>query len=299
MIRVEQVTKRFGDFTALEGIDFTVESGSVYGLVGYNGAGKTTILKTIAGIYRPDGGRVLVDGEDIYENEAKKQRLFFVPDELWFEPYATLQKTASFYKAYYPQFSDETFHKLTDVFGLDKKQRLSAYSKGMQRQAEIILALSARPAVLLMDESFDGLDPQKRNLMKNMLLEYAADRECAILISSHNLHEMGDMCDRVGLINGKRIVLDASVNELAGSRCKLRLVFSEEKTEADFAPFGCRRIEVDGKIVTLTLHGSARDAEEKLRALSPLLIESFPQSVEEIFLDEMEGTDYDFKDIFG
>ncbi|MBR3955703.1 MAG: ABC transporter ATP-binding protein [Clostridia bacterium] len=299
MLEIKNVTKRFGNYTAVEDLSLTVRKGSVYGLVGYNGAGKTTLLKTVAGIYRADGGKVLMNGEDIFDNAKQKQHLFFVPDELHFEPYTTLNKTAKFYQSYYPDFNNETFVKLTDLLGLDRKAKVSSFSKGMQRQAEMAIALACNPQVLLLDESFDGLDPAKRNLMKNMLLEYAAEKEASIIISSHNLHELGDMCDHIGLINGKKIVLDASVDDLSGTRCKLRAVFSENKVESDFAHINYKKVEIDGKIVVLTINKAPDVAEDLLRKMNPLLVERFVMSVEEIFLDEMEEGDYDFKSIFG
>lgn len=299
MIEIKNVTKRFESYTAVEDLSMTVGNGSVYGLVGYNGAGKTTLLKTVAGIYKADEGEVLVNGENIFDNAAQKQHMFFVPDELHFEPFTTLEKTAKFYRSYYPDFSADTFKKLTDILGLERKAKISSFSKGMQRQAEMAIALACKPQVLLLDESFDGLDPAKRNLMKNMLLEYAAEREASIIISSHNLHELGDMCDHIGLINGKKIVLDASVDDLSGTRCKLRAVFGEEKTEADFKHINYKKIETDGKIVVLTINRDPDTAQELLQGMNPLLVERFVMSVEEIFLDEMEEGDYDFKSIFG
>lgn len=299
MIEIKNVTKRFGNFTAVENLSLTVKNGSVYGLVGYNGAGKTTLLKTVAGIYKAEEGCVLMNGEDVFDNAKQRQHLFFVPDELHFEPYTTMDKTAKFYRSYYPDFNTDTYVKLSDLLGLDRKARISSFSKGMQRQAEMCIALACRPQVLLLDESFDGLDPAKRNLMKNMLLEYAAECDASILISSHNLHELGDMCDHIGLINGKRIVLDASVDELSGTRCKLRAVFAQDKTEADFAHINYKRIDIDGKIVVLTVTKEPDTAQQLLEKMDPLLVERFVMSVEEIFLDEMEEGDYDFKAIFG
>lgn len=299
MIEIKNVTKRFGNYTAVEDLSLTVGNGSVYGLVGYNGAGKTTLLKTVAGIYKADGGSVLLDGENVFDNAPRKQHLFFVPDELHFEPYTTLEKTAKFYQSYYPDFNHDTFVKLTDLLGLNRKAKVSSFSKGMQRQAEMAIALACNPKNLLLDESFDGLDPAKRNLVKNMLLEYAAERDASIIISSHNLHELGDMCDHIGLINGKKIVLDASVDDLSGTRCKLRAVFGENKVESDFAHINYKKIEIDGKIVVLTITKAPDVAEDLLRKMNPLLTERFVMSVEEIFLDEMEESDYDFKSIFG
>lgn len=298
MVDVINVTKRFGTFTALSELSFHVDKASVYGLVGYNGAGKTTLLKTIAGVYKPEGGEVRIGGEPVYENAKMKQRLFYVPDELYFQPYANMEKMARFYKGYYPKFSDTTFNNLTALFGLDKTKRLNSFSKGMQRQAEMVLGMATHPEVLLLDESFDGLDPAKRNMAKKLLLEYMAEKECAIIISSHNLHELGDLCDHIGLINGQRIVLDCAVDEMSGSRSKFRVVFDRDVEEKDFEGLDIRRFSKDGKIVTLTAHGDSDELEEKLRAMSPILLETFPLSLEEIFLEEMEGTDYDLTKIF-
>ena len=169
MIEVKNLTKRFGSFTALQDISLTVEDGSVYGLVGYNGAGKTTLLKNISGIYKPENGEVLFDGENIFDNEDKKEQIFFMPDDLYFSPYANMNKMADFYNGYYRRFDYNLFNNLIDAFGLDPKKRIAGFSKGMQRQAEMVLALSTHPKLLLMDESFDGIDPQKRLLMKSSL----------------------------------------------------------------------------------------------------------------------------------
>lgn len=299
MIEIREVAKKYGKFTAVDKLSMTVDKGSVYGLVGYNGAGKTTLLKTVAGIYRADGGSVTVDGVDVFDSADVKRRMFYVPDDLYFNYNSSIEKMAKFYAGYYPKFSFETLDKLCGVFKLDKTARINSFSKGMQRQAAIILGMSTLPEILLLDESFDGLDPAKRSLMNNMLIEYAADRECSIIVSSHNLHELTDICDHIALINGKRIVLDCSVDDISASRCKFRVVFADEKSREDFADFDIKRFDKDGKIVTLSLGGDPEENEKKLNAMSPLLVEKYPLTLEEIFLEEMEDTDYDFKEIFG
>lgn len=299
MIEIREVTKKYGKFTAVDKLSMTVDKGSVYGLVGYNGAGKTTLLKTVAGIYRADGGSVTVDGVDVFDSAYVKRRMFYVPDDLYFNYNSSIEKMAKFYAGYYPKFSFETLDKLCGVFKLDKTARINSFSKGMQRQAAMILGMSTLPEILLLDESFDGLDPAKRSLMNNMLIEYAADRECSIIVSSHNLHELTDICDHIALINGKRIVLDCSVDDISASRCKFRVVFADEKSREDFADFDIKRFDKDGKIVTLSLGGDPEENEKKLNAMSPLLVEKYPLTLEEIFLEEMEDTDYDFKEIFG
>lgn len=299
MIEIREVTKKYGKFTAVDKLSMTVDKGSVYGLVGYNGAGKTTLLKTVAGIYRADGGSVTVDGVDVFDSADVKRRMYYVPDDLYFNYNSSIEKMAKFYAGYYPKFSFETLDKLCGVFKLDKTARINSFSKGMQRQAAMILGMSTLPEILLLDESFDGLDPAKRSLMNNMLIEYAADRECSIIVSSHNLHELTDICDHIALINGKRIVLDCSVDDISASRCKFRVVFADEKSREDFADFDIKRFDKDGKIVTLSLGGDPEENEKKLNAMSPLLVEKYPLTLEEIFLEEMEDTDYDFKEIFG
>ena len=299
MIEIREVTKKYGKFTAVDKLSMTVDKGSVYGLVGYNGAGKTTLLKTVAGIYRADGGSVTVDGVDVFDSADVKCRMFYVPDDLYFNYNSSIEKMAKFYAGYYPKFSFETLDKLCGVFKLDKTARINSFSKGMQRQAAMILGMSTLPEILLLDESFDGLDPAKRSLMNNMLIEYAADRECSIIVSSHNLHELTDICDHIALINGKRIVLDCSVDDISASRCKFRVVFADEKSREDFADVDIKRFDKDGKIVTLSLGGDPEENEKKLNAMSPLLVEKYPLTLEEIFLEEMEDTDYDFKEIFG
>lgn len=298
MIEIEKVTKRFGTFTAIEDLSITVEEATIYGLVGYNGAGKTTLLKTVSGVYRPDGGVVRLFGENVFDNAKMKQRLFYIPDDLYFQPYTSMDKMARFYHGYYPRFNFDTFHSLTEIFGLDSSKRINGFSKGMQRQAEIILGLSTHPDVLLLDESFDGLDPQKREVVRRILLEYVAESGASVIISSHDLHDLGNMCDRIGLINAKHLTLDAKIDDLSENRCKFRVAFHTEKNKADFEGIDYSSFQQDGKIITITVRDHADAAEEKLQAMAPALIERLPLTLEEIFLDEMEGTDYDFSKIF-
>ena len=298
MIEVNGITKKFGRFTAIQDISFRVESGMIYGLVGYNGAGKTTLLKTMADIYRPDRGAVLMDGKPVRDNPAVKQNLFLVPDDLFFLPHANMEQMAAFYADFYQGFHHETFRKLAEAFGLDAKKRLNGFSKGMQRQAELVLGLSCHPSVLLLDESFDGLDPQKRAIVKNLVAQYVAETGTSVIISSHNLHELSDLCDRIGLINGKTLALDYSVEEMSHSRCKIRAVFSQEMSEEYFNGIPHKRFRSDGKIISFSTTENPDTVTRKLQSLKPLLVEQFPLTLEEIFLEEMEGTDYDFSGFF-
>ena len=205
---------------------------------------------------------------------------------------------AKYYKGFYPNFCMDTFHNLANLFGLDINKKIMGFSKGMQRQAEMVLGLSTLPKVILLDESFDGLDPAKRNLTKKLLLDYMADKECSILISSHNLHELADMCDHIALMNGKSIAMDCAVDDMNGSRCKFRLAYTENIDSNIFKGIEYKNYKADGKIVSFTVSKNLDEAERIIAATKPVLIERFPLSLEEIFLEEMEDTDYDFEKLF-
>ncbi len=300
MIEVVNVTKKFGDFTAIQDLNFKVGNGSIYGLIGYNGAGKTTLLKTITGVYKPDGGEVRLDGENAFDNAKMKQHMFYVPDDIYFAPYANMEKMAKFYNGFYPDFSFDTFRKLAEVFGLDTKARINGFSKGMQRQAEIVLGISTKPDFILFDETFDGLDPAKRALIKNLLNEYMSDTNASVIVSSHDLHELEGLCDHFGLINGKKLVLDSSIKELSEGRAKFRIVFKNDVSRDDIKNVGIdvKSFKRDGRIIVITVKGNEKETAEKLNSLSPIMVEPMPLSLEEVFLDEMEGTNYDFSKIF-
>ncbi len=298
MIEIMNVTKAFGDFIAIDGLSFKVDDGMIYGLVGYNGAGKTTLLKTVADVYRPEIGKVLIDGEDVRNNPKVKQKVFYVPDDLYFIPYSNMEKMAKFYSGYYPNFSFDTFRKLADAFSLDTKKRLNGFSKGMQRQAELVLGLSTHPTVLLLDESFDGLDPQKRAIVKSLVTDYVKETGTSVIISSHNLHELGDISHRIGLINGRKLALDCSVDEISQNRSKIRAVFSYDFGEEILLNIKHKNFDKDGKIITFSSTEPFEEIQNKLAEYNPLLLEEFPLSLEEVFLEEMEGTDYDFSEIF-
>ena len=297
MVEVRNLTKQFGDFTALQDISLKVEKGSVYGLVGYNGAGKTTLLKNICGIYKPEKGEVLFEGENIFNNEKKKKKLFFMPDDLYFGPYANMIKMADFYNGYYDNFNYSTFTRLIDAFGLDPKKRIAGFSKGMQRQAEMILALSTHPELLLLDESFDGIDPQKRLLMKGLLRETIKENNTSVIISSHNLQELENLCDHIGIINGKKISVTGSVNELSKGKTKFRLAFARDFSLEEFSDIKCDNLIRDGQLAMFTVNGDTSGTEEKIKLLAPAVTEKISLSLEEIFLQEMEGCNYDFKEI--
>lgn len=298
MIDVKNITKKFGDFTAIQNLSFHVDDGMIYGLVGYNGAGKTTLLKTAADVYRPDEGEILIDGENVKDNAKAKQKIFYVPDDLYFIPYSNMEKMAKFYSGYYPHFSFDTFKSLSKVFGLDTKKRLNGFSKGMQRQAELVLGLSAHPSILLLDESFDGLDPQKRTVVKNLVKDYVKETSTSVIISSHNLHELTDISDRIGLINGKKLALDCGPGDISNNRSKIRVVFPLDFSEDVLINIQHKNLKKDGRIMTFSSTEPFEKIRQKLEEFKPLLLEEFPLSLEEVFMEEMEGTKYDFAEIF-
>ena len=298
MIEVRNVTKRYGKFTALENLNLKVEKSSIYGLVGYNGAGKTTLLKTMMGIYNPDNGKVLVDGENVYDNALIRQTMVMIPDEIYFFPQASIADMSEFYRGFYPRWSDTIERKLVKVFGLNDKERILRFSKGMQRQVAIILALSTRPSYLLLDELFDGLDPVIRNTVRRLILETIAGTETTIIISSHNLRELEDLCDHIGIINNRHIVYDNSIEALRVQKTRYRVVLPQDASTADFTAISTKDIVRTGQVVTFVARESEADVDDKLRAHNPLLVEKYPLTLEELFLDEMEVKDYDFSGLF-
>lgn len=298
MIEFINVTKKFGDFTAVEDISFKVEPSSIYGLIGYNGAGKTTLLKTAAGIYKADGGNVLIDGQYSYDNDDVRRDLFYIPDDLYFPMNASIKSMAKFYADYHSNFSFKTLENLLSVFGLDPKKKIRGFSKGMQRQAEIILALASHPKYMLLDETFDGLDPQKKETTRKLFMEYMAESECSLIISSHNLSELADLCDHVGLINGKKLTMDCSVYDISQKYSKIRLIFDRDVTEDDFKDIQYKSLDIDGRVAMVIFKSNTEEQKQKLNALLPMAIDEYKLTMEEVFLNEMEEKKYDITKIF-
>lgn len=298
MIEFNNVTKKFGDFVAIEDITFKVEPSSIYGLIGYNGAGKTTLLKTAAGIYMADGGDIIMGGQYVFDNDDIRKDLFYIPDDLYFPMGSSLKSMARFYADYYPNFSYKTFENLVDVFGLDKKKKIRGFSKGMQRQSEIILGLSTHPKYLLLDETFDGLDPQKKEITKKLFVEYIAENDASLIISSHNLTELSNLCDHIGLINGKRLTMDCSVYDVSQNYSKVRIIFDREVTQDDFKTIKYKSLDIDGKIAMIIFAGNAEEEKAKLNALRPVAVDEYQLTMEEVFLNEMEDKKYDITKIF-
>ncbi len=298
MIEVKNLKKCFENVTALEQVNLTVESGRILGVVGSNGAGKSTLLRVLSGIYRPDGGEALIDGEAVFENPAAKRRLYFVPDNPYFEPGATLLSTARRSAAFYPGFSAERFERLHNVFQLDPKKKIAAMSKGMQRQAALITALSTAPDYLLLDEVFDGLDPVMRRLLKRVIAGEVADRQMTVLIASHNLRELEDFCDTVGLLHRGGVLLEKEIDELKLGLHRVQVVFREPMTdEALHGLFNVVSVSHTGSLCTMVVRGDRARIEKKIASLEPQFCEFLSLSLEEVFIREMEAVGYDFEQI--
>ncbi len=306
MIEINHVTKAFRDKTVLDNVSITVSDGSIYGLVGYNGAGKTTLLCLIAGLYAPDGGNITADTEGgklaVYGSEQVRRALFLLPFVPYILPQASLHTMAAFYRGFYPHFSMETFGRLTEIFGLDPKKKLNGFSKGMKRQAAIILGLSSRARYLLLDESFDGLDPNIRMMVCDLLLEYMADTGATIIMASHNLHEIEHICDTVGMLNGTHIVYSCDIETIKERYTRIRAAFDREVDESALAGITYGELTVSGKVLSFVSETPSDEVEAALRAHGGLcLFETYPLSLEDVFKYEMKkgGKSYDIEGLFG
>ena len=296
MIKVNNVTKSFDGFRALDGLTMTVPHGAVYGLVGPNGAGKSTIIRHLAGIYRQDSGDVLVDGQPVYENTAVKSRMAVIGDDWYYFPQSGIREMAKFLAGIYPDFSWERYHKLKEVFPLDEKLMLRRMSKGMQKQAAFWLTVCCMPEYLILDEPVDGLDPVMRRQVWSLMMGDVAERGTTVLVSSHNLRELEDVCDHVGIMDHGHVLLERSLAQLQDNMVKLQVVFPDgmEDVPAELPVLHASKL---GRVHTLIMRMNAQEATERLMAYSPLLVDAIPLTLEEIFIYELGGADYAVKDI--
>ena len=291
MLEMKNVTKTFGDFAALKDLSMTIPKGTVYGLVGPNGAGKSTAIRLLVGVYRPDCGEITMEDRPIYENPAAKQRIGYIPDDIFYFPSATLEDMRRYYRGLYPDFDDELFERLYEVFNLPRKGQLRRFSKGMQKQAAFHLAICCRPEVLILDEPVDGLDPVMRRQVWSLILSDVAQRGTTVLISSHNLRELEDICDHVGIMDHGHMLLERSLADMQGSTVKVQLVGD--------IPAGLDILHESssGRLNTLIVRGSAEEVSEKVAAGSPAYFDVLPLSLEEIFIYELGGVNYEVKNI--
>ena len=296
MIEVRDAVKKFDGFAALDGANLLVPQGSVYGLVGPNGAGKSTLIRHLTGIYRQDGGTVRVDGQPVWENAPLKARIAAIPDDWYFFLQSTVRDMMRFYKGFYPSFSTERYEKLKEVFNIDEKRTIRRLSKGMQKQVAFWLALSCMPDYLILDEPVDGLDPVMRRQVWSLVMGDVAQRGTTVLVSSHNLRELEDVCDHVGIMDHGKVLLERSLAQLQDNMVKLQVVFQDGTNEvpADLPVLHASKV---GRIHTLIMRMNAEEATAKLSSYNPLLVDAVPLTLEEIFIYELGGADYAVKDI--
>ena len=298
MIEAKAVTKSFDGFLALNDLNMTVPRGSIYGLVGPNGAGKSTILRHLCGVYRPDSGVITVEGQPVYENPAIKEHMVVIPDDVYYYGSASVREMMKFYRGMYPTFSMERFEKLAEAFPeVDAKRPIRRMSKGMQKQAAFWLAMSCCPDYLLLDEPVDGLDPVMRRQVWSLLMGDVAERGTTVLVSSHNLRELEDVCDHVGILSHGQVVIERSLSQLQGTTVKLQVAFPDGVQPG--LPQGMEVLHQSqlGRVYTYIVRGSAEEVQQQVEAIHPLFVEALPLSLEEIFIYEMGGNDYAVRDI--
>ena len=291
MLELKNVTKTFGDFKALDDLSMTVPKGAVYGLVGPNGAGKSTAIRCLLGVYRPETGEITLNGEKIYENPEIKTTIGSIPDDVFYFPSATLEDMRKYYRGIYPKFDDALFERLYEVFNLPKKSPIRRFSKGMQKQAAFHLSICTRPELLVLDEPVDGLDPVMRRQVWSLLMSDVAQHGTTVLISSHNLRELEDICDHVGIMDHGKMLLERSLADMQGSTHKLQIVGN--------VPDGLDILHesASGRLKTLILRGDAKTIEAAVAAANPDYFDILPLSLEEIFIYELGGVNYEVKNI--
>lgn len=297
MIQGKDICKKFGDFQALDRASFHVPKGAVYGLVGPNGAGKSTILRHVTGIFRQDSGELLIDGEPVFENPEAKRKLTFIPDDVFYFRQANLKEMKKYYEGIYPTFDAALFDKLMGCFpAVDRKRNIRRMSKGMQKQAAFLLAISCKPELMVLDEPVDGLDPVMRRQIWNILLNAVSEENMTVLVSSHNLRELEDVCDHVGIMHHGKIMIERSLSDLQGSVSKIQVACQSGMPKLP-EHFQVLHMANTGRVYTMIVKGDPKEAEAALSYCNPTIVDVLPLTLEEIFIYEMGGADYEVKDI--
>ena len=298
MLEIKNVTKNFGEKKALNSLSFNIPTGSIFGLIGSNGSGKSTLLRVISGVYEPDGGSVEIDGVSTYENPKVKAQCFFISDFPYFYNNSTVANLSVLYKSMYPSWSDDKFRKLACMFPININDRIINMSKGMQRQAALILALSTCPRYIFLDEIFDGLDPVVRHLLKRILIEHVAEHQMTVIIASHNLRELEDLCDRICLMHRGSILMERDIDSLRLEFRKVQVAFREVPNVPNlFEGINAVSIWRNGNVFNVTIRGTEEEFMPKLNALQPAYISAMPLTLEEIFISEMGAAGYDTNSI--
>lgn len=297
MIELKGVTKRFEDFTALDGVDLTVENGTTFGLLGSNGAGKSTVLRLLSGIYEADGGTVEIDGESVFDNAEVKRKVFFINDETVQFGGMTLAEMKNYYGGFYPNFSPELFDKLNDTIKLPERKKMDKFSKGMKRQAVVMTGLACKTEYLFLDEAFDGLDPTMRNIVKRMLVDAMLDRKLTAVISSHNLKEINEICDSAALMHKGKVLFCRDLDSLKGGVHKIQAAFEKDFCKDDFEGLEILHFEKNGSLTYMIAKGDEETVSEAVKKKGPKIFDMIPLTLEEIFIYEMEEMGYDFKGV--
>lgn len=295
MIEAIHVTKRFDDIVAVDDISATIREGNVFGLIGTNGAGKSTFLRMVSGVLKPDQGKILVDDIPVFESVAAKQKFFYISDDAYFFHNSTPEEMMQFYDNVYPMFDRERFKKLMKGFELDLRRKINTFSKGMKKQVSILLALSAGTEYILCDETFDGLDPVMRQAVKSLFAEDMQERNLTPVIASHNLRELEDICDHVGLLHKGGILLSKELDDMKLNIHKIQCVLSEGMEPEDLVALDKIKIEKRGRLSTITVRGNRQEIETLMSGYHPVFFEIIPLSLEEIFISETEVVGYDIK----
>lgn len=297
MIQVKGLEKSFDTFQALKGVDMHVEKGAIYGLVGPNGAGKSTLIRHIVGIYRADAGEVLVDGKTVYENKEAKAKIAYIPDDLFYFLQADTMEMKRFYAGIYPNFDEKLFYRMQEFFPtIDVKRNIRRLSKGMQKQVAFWLAICCKPELMILDEPVDGLDPVMRRQIWSILMSEVAERKMTVLVSSHNLRELEDVCDHVGILHQGKLMIERSLSDLQGNISKIQVACQSGMPKLPEG-FEVLHMTNTGRVYTLIVKGNPKEAEQVLQSLNPTIVDVLPLTLEEIFIYEMGGADYEVKDI--
>jgi ABC-2 type transport system ATP-binding protein len=297
MIELSQVSKRFDEIEAIQDVSLEIRKGSIYGLVGSNGAGKTTLLKMLAGIYQQDSGRVLIDSETVFENNGVKMRTVFIPDFLYYFHNYTIQDMAIFYSRIYPRWNQDRYLKLHEVFDIDVNRRIKTLSKGMQRQVAFWMALAVLPDVMILDEPLDGLDPVMRQKVKNLLIQDVAERDMTVIVSSHNLRDLEDICDYIGILHRGQMLIQKELDDLKADVHKIQVAFRDGIPANLLEDVQAIYHETRGSVLILIVRGLYDDVIKRIQSYQPAILDVLPLTLEEIFIYEMGDNGYEIKNI--
>lgn len=297
MIKITDLTKSFDEKVVLNKLNCTIKTGTIYGLIGANGAGKSTLMRIITGIYQKDSGRIEVDGEELKDTEELKQKFAYVPDDLFFFKNYTIKDTLQFYSKIYQNFDVDYAKKMLKILNLNELQRISTFSKGMKRQTAIICALATNAEYMFFDETFDGIDPVVRNFIKKAIAEKMEEKGCTIVISSHNLRELEDICDNLGLLYKGGILFESEIDSLKTNMFKIQISLKNDFSKDDFQNFKVLSFKKSGSVATIILEGDREKYEEELNRMNPIILDFLPLTLEEIFIYQMEVLGYEFNQV--